>query len=64
MALTQEAGAATGLVVHHDRKSVELLPQPARDKGTVIRKRAAPFALPVISVMTSAIWPPSAPSAS
>jgi trehalose 6-phosphate phosphatase len=43
MALAQEVAAATGLIVHRGRKSVELLPPIRADKGTVIRKLAAPL---------------------
>jgi trehalose 6-phosphate phosphatase len=43
MALAQEMAAATGLDVHRGRKSVELLPPIHVDKGTVIRKWAAPL---------------------
>ena len=42
MALAQEVAAATGLVAHAGRKSAELLPPIHADKGTVIRKGAAP----------------------
>jgi trehalose 6-phosphate phosphatase len=42
-ALAQEVAAATGLVVHAGRKSVELLPPIRTDKGSVIRKWAAPL---------------------
>ena len=42
MALAQEVAAATGLVAHAGRKSVELLPPIHADKGTVIKKWAAP----------------------
>ncbi len=43
MALAQEVAAATGLVAHAGRKSAELLPPIHADKGTVIRKWAAPL---------------------
>ena len=42
-ALAQEVAAATGLVVRAGRKSVELLPPIHTDKGSVIRKWAAPL---------------------
>jgi trehalose 6-phosphate phosphatase len=43
MALAQEVAAATGLVAHAGRKSVELLPPIHADKGTVITRWAAPL---------------------
>jgi trehalose 6-phosphate phosphatase len=43
MALAQEVAAATGLVARRGRKSVELLPPIHADKGTVIRRWAAPL---------------------
>jgi trehalose 6-phosphate phosphatase len=64
MALAQEVAAATGLVVRSGRKSATLLPRPARTRVRSSGNGPSPFALPVISVMTSAIWPPSAPSTS
>jgi trehalose 6-phosphate phosphatase len=43
MALAQEVAAATGLIPHVGRMSVELLPPIHADKGTVIGKWAAPL---------------------